>query len=63
MDNTLKNYAEYISNDTKLTTQQKQELLVHIEKITVAVEARKQLTNKLIEYDSQREYFIDSIKD
>lgn len=62
MDITLKNYTEYINNDTTLTAQQKQNLMVHIEKIYIAVEARKQLTNKLIEYDSHREYYLETIK-
>jgi hypothetical protein len=63
MDTTLLKYTEYINNDDKLTAQEKQQFMVHIEKINTAVEARRNLTKKLIEYDNKREIYINNIND
>jgi hypothetical protein len=63
MDITLLKYTEYINNDSKLTAQEKQQFMVHIEKINTAVEARRKLTEKLIEYDNNREIYINNIND
>lgn len=61
MDITLLKYAEYINNDPKLSVQEKQQFMVHIEKISTAVEARRKLTDKLIEYDNDREIYINNL--
>ena len=63
MDITLLKYTEYINNDPKLTAQEKQQFMVHIEKINTAVLARRKLTEKLIEYDNNREIYINNIND
>lgn len=63
MDTTLLRYAEYINNDPNLTVQEKQQYMVHIEKISTAVDARRKLTDKLIEYDNSKEIYINNLND
>lgn len=61
MDTTLLKYAEYISNDKNLSAQEKQQYMVQIEKINTAVDARKKLTDKLIEFDTNKEIYINNL--
>jgi CHASE3 domain sensor protein len=61
MNNTLKNYVEYVSNDTKLTAEQKKILMSEVTQIEQAVEARIELTDKLVEYDKSRRNYLDSL--
>jgi hypothetical protein len=61
MDTTLLKYAEYISNDKNLSAQEKQQYMAQIEKINIAVDARKKLTDKLIEFDTNKEIYINSL--
>lgn len=56
---TLNNYSKYVTTDDDLTLAQKTEYLNHINKIQDAVYARKILAEKILEYDNNREYFIN----
>lgn len=61
MDTTLLKYAEYVNNDPNLSVQEKQQFMVHIEKINTAVDARRKLTDKLIKYDNDRAFYINNL--
>lgn len=54
MQRTLENYAEYIANDIHLTSAQKKQYMNDIGIIEKAVQARTELTQKLIEYENSK---------
>lgn len=61
MNNTLKNYIKYVSNDPNLTPEQKKVLMTEVNHIEQAVKARIELTEKLVEYDESRKNYMDSL--
>lgn len=54
MQRTLENYAEYIAKDQNLTSAQKKQYMNDIGTIEQAVQARTELTQKLIEYENSK---------
>jgi Ca2+/Na+ antiporter len=54
MQRTLENYAEYIANDNNLTAAQKKQYMNDIGIIEQAVDARTELTQKLLEYNNSK---------
>lgn len=62
MDRTLANYSNYIMNNPQLTPEQKQNYLKDVTKIQKAVEARKKLTEKLLDYEKKRRKYLQQTK-
>lgn len=61
MDKTLTGYVSYVNNDPNLTPEQKKELMNNVAIIEQAVDARIELTKKLVEYDKNREIYIQDL--
>jgi hypothetical protein len=61
LNNLLSKYVVYINEDKTLTPEERKKLLVHVAQVEKAVSARIDLTNKLVEYDRKREFYLEQL--
>lgn len=61
MDRTLANYSNYVMKDNNISTEQKQNALKDVNKITHAVNARRKLAEKLLDYEKKRSLYLNVI--
>lgn len=61
LNNLLSKYVVYINEDKTLTPEERKKLLVHVAQVEKAVKARIDLTNKLVEYDKKREFYLEQL--